>query len=89
MISLIHSRADGQNKSSKFRVNQPVRTINTSLHALAGYLDVGNDELFQSSNLWLQEVCRSFEQEGVKRSQNQAASTNTTSNTSAAASTTI
>lgn len=79
--SLVYGRRSNKPKQSDDRMRpsqaQPLRTINTSLHALAGYLDVGNDELFSSSNQWLQEVCKSFENEGAKRTLSlQSAATN-------------
>jgi hypothetical protein len=34
----------------------PIRTINSALHTLGGYLDVGNDDLFQGNQPWLKEI---------------------------------
>ena len=65
IYSLIYRR-NGEN----FTLGQPLRTVNSALHALTSFLDVGNDALFDSSQLWLQEICKTLDDEQQQQQQN-------------------
>jgi hypothetical protein len=40
-----------------YKITEPMRTTETALHTLGGFLDIGNDALFHHSQPWLKDVC--------------------------------